>query len=343
MIDAIMKELDTRKDYLEGDMIETIYFGGGTPSIVPPTQLQKLLNHIQFEFIVSDTCEITLEANPDDIDSPMLQNWVDSGINRLSLGVQSFHDDDLFFMNRAHSGSDALQAMSVINNSNIERITADIIFGYSGLTEEKLLYNLAQIYQSRIHHISCYAMTVEPKTALHHQIKIGKVKATDDQLSSAQFSLIKSTLQTKGFDHYEISNYARQDEYAIHNTHYWKNKAYLGVGPSAHSYNGKTREWNVANNSQYLKLIHDGQTVSEVELLSKADQYNEYIMTGLRTKWGVSLDKIKTFGPQFLAHFHAESKSLLKDLKLFEKASSIYISNDQLILCDSITSKLFFV
>lgn len=341
VIDAILTELNVRQAYLENEEIETIYFGGGTPSMVPTHQLQKIINHIQAQFSIDSQCEITLEANPDDINPHVLQEWVDIGINRLSLGVQSFHDDDLFFMNRAHSGKEAFEAISSIVNSDIKRITADIIFGYDGLTEEKLLFNLKQIHQTRIHHLSCYAMTIEPKTALHHQIKTGQVQAMKDMESASQFNLIRSVLTNEAFDHYEISNYARDHEYAIHNTHYWKNRSYLGLGPSAHSYNGITREWNVANNIKYLKSIQNGESISEIETLSPTDKYNEYIMTGLRTKWGVSTEKIERLGSHFLNHFHEESQTLFEEGKLIQNGSSIQISEDHLILCDAISSTLF--
>lgn len=343
MIDAINHELQYRKLYLNHEHIDSIYFGGGTPSMVPSTLLQKILGQIFDLFLINEKCEITIEANPDDIDSNTIKEWVNLGINRLSLGVQSFHDDDLFFMNRAHSVREALDAMSIISNSAIQRITADIIFGFEGLTNEKLLYNLSQLYKSRINHISCYAMTVEPKTALHYQIKTGKVKAIDDHVSSSQFKLIKSVLESEEYDHYEISNYARKQEHAIHNTNYWKNKPYLGVGPSAHSFNGITREWNIANNNKYLALVKNGESISEVEILSNKDHYNEYIMTGLRTKWGIDIRKIEILGAGFLQNFRNESKSLLEDGTLVQRGSTFHINDDHLIFCDSISSKLFYL
>lgn len=343
MQSALLSEINSRQHYLNNTGIDSIYFGGGTPSMVPHSDIHEIVNEIQSLHQLAEGCEITLEANPDDITAQTLSAWQKAGINRISLGIQSFHDDDLHFMNRAHDGNNAHQALNLILESGIDNCTVDIIFGFEGLTQEKLIYNLDQIVSKNINHISCYALTIEPKTVLHHKIKSGEIKQLDDETSASHFELIKSTLESHGFDHYEISNYARQNKYAKHNTNYWKNKPYLGIGPSAHSYNGKIREWNIANNATYIKSISGQVPFSEAEELSVTDFYNEYLMTGLRTKWGVTIEKIKSFGPEYHAHFMTEIQ-LLQTEDLVYEADNVYrIKSEKLILCDSITSRLFFV
>ncbi len=343
MVKAILAELSLRQSYIGNQQIETIYFGGGTPSILSSQAIATIVELIYNIYSVSDNCEITFETNPDDITIGKVTDWHSLGINRLSLGIQSFHDDDLHFMNRAHSGSQANEALDIILNSAIERVTADIIFGYQGLTDQKLEYNLNQLTSKAVHHLSCYALTIEPKTALHHQVKTGLVNPLPEQTAVQQFNLIKSILHDCNYDHYEISNYARQGEYAVHNTNYWKHKSYLGIGPSAHSFNGITRQWNKAHNSQYIKALQAGKPIYEEETLSTRDHYNEYIMTGLRTKWGVSLEHIKSLGDRFATHFTKESFAYLESGQVVQDGDIWIISEEAQVVCDSISSQLFFV
>lgn len=343
MVKAMLEELTLRHSYLNSEPIESIYFGGGTPSMLSSHSIGSFLNTIDKTYKTADKCEITLEANPDDITIEKVSDWHSIGINRLSVGIQSFHEDDLHFMNRAHTATQAEDALSTIFNSAFERVTADIIFGYQGLTDQKLEFNLNKIVSQPINHLSCYALTVEPKTVLHHQIKTGQVKPLAEQSSARQFSLVKSFLNDKQYDHYEISNYARQGEYALHNTNYWKNKPYLGIGPSAHSYNGKTRQWNIANNSHYIKAIQSGASYCQEEILSPKDKYNEYVMTGLRTKWGVDLSQIESIGEQYLDHFQKEASGLISSGDLNVTGQTVTISEQAQVICDSISSHLFFV
>lgn len=343
MVKAMLSELTLRQAYLGDEEIESIYFGGGTPSLISGQSLKSFLSTIRKLYNTADHCEITLEANPDDITIGKVNDWHALGINRLSLGIQSFHEDDLYFMNRAHTAHQAEEALTIILKSPFKRITADIIFGYQGLTDQKLKYNLHKVVTQPIDHLSCYALTVEDKTALHHQIKTGQVKPLSDGIIAHQFDLVKSVLRDNQFDHYEISNYARADEYAVHNTNYWKNKPYLGIGPSAHSYNGTTRQWNVTHNNQYIKAIESNSPYSQEEHLSSTDIYNEYIMTGLRTKWGVDLKHIQSFGQRYIDHFRQESRSLLESGQLLKSGETIHLDENAQAVCDSISSQLFLV
>lgn len=343
MLRAILTELTLRQSYLDYQRIETIYFGGGTPSMLTSTSLGSILDQIHKTQTVHGNCEITLEANPDDISIEKLTDWQSLGINRLSLGIQSFHDDDLHFMNRAHTGSQATEALDIILNSGIDRLTADIIFGYQGLTTQKLNYNLNQLTTQSVHHLSCYGLTIEPKTALYHQVKTGLVNPLPEDKAAQQFNLVKLVLQDNGYDHYEISNYARHGEYAIHNTNYWKQKMYMGIGPSAHSFNGKSRQWNVSHNTQYINAIQSNSSFYEEEVLSLTDQYNEYIMTGLRTKWGVNLKHIKSIGDTYAEHFIKETQAFLTSGQLLQDGDIWTIREEDKVLCDAISSQLFFV
>lgn len=343
MVKAILAELSLRQSYIQNQGIETIYFGGGTPSLLSSKAIASILELIFKIYSVSENCEITFETNPDDVSIGKMTDWHSLGINRLSLGIQSFHDDDLHFMNRAHSGSQANDALDIILNSAIERLTTDIIFGYQGLTDQKLEYNLNQLTTKAVHHLSCYALTIEPKTALFHQVKSGQVNPLPEKTAAHQFNLIKSILKDNNYDHYEISNYARQGEYAVHNTNYWKHKSYLGIGPSAHSFNGKTRQWNKAHNSQYIKALQASNSLYEEEILSITDHYNEYIMTGLRTKWGVSLKHITSLGDTYSKHFKNEIQAYIKSGQLIQDGDIWTIREEDWVLCDTISSQLFFV
>ena len=298
LLQSLLLELDLRKHYLGTVVIDTIYLGGGTPSLLSGKELERILNAIHDTFSINDDAEITLEANPDDINLDILNKWTTLGINRLSLGIQSFQDTDLVYMNRAHSALEAQSSLELAMSKGFDDLTIDLIYGTPGLTDQDWQQNISKVTSMGVPHISAYCLTVEPKTALAHFIKTGKSAPVNDEQGSRQYNILMEELGHLGYEHYEISNFALPNRHSQHNSSYWKGVPYLGLGPAAHSYNGPSRQWNVSNNVKYIKLLKSGQTFFEQESLSKADQYNEYIMTGLRTMWGCSLDKVvQEFGP----------------------------------------------
>jgi oxygen-independent coproporphyrinogen-3 oxidase len=291
MVDAICKEVRLQKDYLSEE-IHTIYFGGGTPSLLPGQQLQSILQTIHTVFTVAAGAEISLEANPDDITEQALHNWKQAGINRLSIGVQSFFEEDLQWMNRAHNAQQALTGIELAQREGFSNITVDLIYGTPGLTDEKWKRNVDTALSLNVPHLSCYALTVEPQTALAKMIEKNKSENVDTDTQARQFSLLTQWLAAAGFEHYEISNFARPGYRSRHNSSYWQGRSYLGLGPSAHSFNGNSRQWNIANNALYLKSIQSGILPFETELLTETQRLNEYIMISLRTIEGISLEKI---------------------------------------------------
>jgi oxygen-independent coproporphyrinogen-3 oxidase len=342
MIQAIADELMLRKNEIS-ETVETIYFGGGTPSLLTIVEIQFLINTIQENFEVSELPEITLEANPDDLTEEKILELADSPINRLSIGIQSFFEDDLKFMNRSHTASESKNCISVANR-HFENITIDLIYGVPNMSIEKWKENLKITFDFGVNHISSYALTVEPKTALDLFIKSGKFPPLDEQLASDHFDILVEETKKNGFVHYEISNFGKPDFFSKHNTSYWQGKQYLGVGPSAHSFKGKERSWNVSNNAKYIKSIQDKILPREVEILSLNDQFNEYVMTGLRTIWGVSLDKVEQeYGEAYKIH-------LINGVEGYERMGLLEINNNIVIatqkgkfLVDGIASELFMV
>nr|WP_294902743.1 radical SAM family heme chaperone HemW [uncultured Lacibacter sp.] len=343
--EALLKEivLQSQNNYLNGQTIETIYFGGGTPSLLEINELQRILQQLQHHFTISPTAEITLEANPDDVHDEKLTGWLQLGINRLSIGIQSLFEEDLQWMNRAHTAEEAKQVISKARAAGFESFTVDLIYGTPGLTDEKWLYNINWVLQQNIHHISCYALTVEEKTPLDKLIRLHKKEDVDAEQQSRQFVLLMDRLQEAGFEHYEISNFAKPGYRSKHNSSYWKGTHYLGLGPSAHSFNGNSRQWNVANNQQYIQALKEERIPFELETLTQEQQLNEYIMTSLRLMEGCDLDYVTT-------HFgHALSQQLMAAAQAFTVKGLLIISNDHLVLtkagklfADSIASDLFF-
>ncbi len=344
----MLKEITLQKDFLKSEKVETIYFGGGTPSLLMIEDLLVLLKKIFTEFDVAETTEITLESNPDDITEEKLLQWKTIGINRLSIGVQSFFEEDLKWMNRAHS---ALQAKTSLQmaKKHFDNITIDLIYGLPDLTNEKWKHNVETALNLNIPHLSCYALTVEPKTPLDKMIKLNKSKDVNPDKQSEQFLLLMQWLQDAGYEHYEISNFAKNncttDKHSWrsqHNSAYWQGKKYLGLGPSAHSFNGYERQWNCANNSTYIASITDDKIPAEIELLTKTQQTNEYIMTSLRTIEGLKFENIE----------FSESLSkeiLIKKSERFINSGLMLFGNETLILtregkllADGIAADLFF-
>lgn len=298
LLEAIIKEIDIRKEKWKNIEFETIYFGGGTPSILNPGDIEKLLDKLYKEFNIHAT-EISLEGNPDDLKLEKLKAYKSFGINRLSVGVQSFHEADLKLLNRSHNAKQAVEALENISKAGFTNFNLDLIYGIPGLDDNKWVENIELALKFNAPHISAYALTVEDKTALKHLIKTGKLPAVSDTQSAEQFDILRKLLSGKGFEHYEISNFAKKGYHSRHNTLYWQNIPYLGLGPSAHSFKNNRRSWNIANNSLYMKKLSSGDFYDE-ELLSDKDIYNEKIMTGLRTSRGINLQNLSEFEKKFL-------------------------------------------
>lgn len=289
--EALLKEVSLQSAYLGKEPVRTIYFGGGTPSLMPDFFLKQMLSAIRANFQVDADPEITLEANPDDVQPGTVESWAALGINRLSIGVQSFFDADLEWMNRAHNAGMAEDAIGMAQQAGIRNISIDLIYGGPTLPDENWIANLEKAAQLEVPHLSCYALTVEPSTALDLMILKEKKEAVDPDRQARHFELLQSKAPEFGFEHYEISNLAKPGFRSKHNTAYWQGVPYLGIGPSAHSFNGKSRQWNVANNALYLTSIQNGTVPFEEEILTKANRLNEYIMTSLRTIEGLSLER----------------------------------------------------
>ena len=343
MVLALVKELEFRKDEFQNEVVETIYFGGGTPSILSIDDIRFLIDAVYQNYQVVEHPEITLEANPDDLDEETILQFANSLINRLSIGIQSFFEDDLQLMNRAHNSEEAKKCLAVATQ-HFDNISIDLIYGMPNMSNEKWLQNIETALSFNIPHISSYALTVEPKTALYKMIKSGTISTLDDDLAQQHFHFLIDKLQENGFVHYELSNFGKPNYFSKNNTAYWLGKKYIGIGPSAHSFNGKSRSWNVSNNSIYLKAIADNKVPSEIEILSKTDQYNEYIMTGLRTIWGVSLERIETeFGSSYLEYLHQQAEKFISDNLLEVENNILKTTKKGKFLSDGIASDLFLL
>lgn len=299
---ALCREVALQSRYLDGQdaVIETIYFGGGTPSLLAAADIDKLIGVVASHFQVRPDAEVTIEANPDDLDDRYVQTLRATPVNRFSIGIQSFFEEDLRWMNRAHSAVEAHAAIKRVQDAGFNMITADLIYGYPLLSDTKWHANIGHLVDAGIPHISAYGMTVEPRTALAAFIRKGKQSPMDEEQTAAQFNYLMDTLEAAGFIHYEIANFARPGNYARHNSNYWKGVPYIGIGPSAHSFDGCSRQWNVRNNAHYIKAIQSGSVPCETEQLSTVDRLNEYIMTALRTIWGLDLEVVeRLFGSHY--------------------------------------------
>jgi len=343
MVLALAKEIEMRKHEFLDELVETIYFGGGTPSVLTTAEINFLIEAVYQNFTVADNPEITLEANPDDLSDQKIQELSKSKINRLSIGIQSFFEADLQLMNRAHSADEAKRCLETATRY-FKNISLDLIYGIPGMDNEKWKQNVATALSFGIPHLSSYALTVEPKTALRKMIEVGKVAAPNDETASEHFQILVETLEANGFIHYELSNFGKEGYFSRNNSAYWLGKKYLGIGPSAHSYDGISRSWNVANNALYLKGIAAGTIPKETEILTAADRYNEYIMTGLRTIWGVSLDRIQTiFGDNYLEYLNKQSLKFIDDGLLVIENNILKTTKKGKFLTDGIASDLFWL
>ncbi|WP_230144415.1 MULTISPECIES: radical SAM family heme chaperone HemW [unclassified Pedobacter] len=343
MVDGICKEIKMKKDRITGQ-VGSIYFGGGTPSILSQVALQKIFDAINHTFSVDANAEITIETNPDDLTAQKLKELKQLPVNRFSVGIQSFYDEDLTWMNRAHQAQEAEDCIRRSQDAGFENLTLDLIYGYPLLTDQKWLSNIQKAIELEVPHISAYALTVEPRTALAHAIKNKKQTPVNDNQSAAQFVILMDKLIDAGFEHYEISNFAKPNHYAVHNTNYWKGVDYIGIGPSAHGFNGQNRYMNPANNALYMETLGHNKLPEIIEELSLNDRFNEYIMTSLRTMWGTDLQKINTdFGKDFLA----ETKHNLKNFEdkdwLMIDGDKICLSQNGKLFADHIASELFIV
>ncbi|MBT8232183.1 MAG: radical SAM family heme chaperone HemW [Bacteroidia bacterium] len=342
VIASIVKEIEIQRHYLNNDKIQTIYFGGGTPSVLNKAEIEGILSAIYKFHDVIDDVEITLEANPDDLTASKLKDLHQAGINRLSIGVQSFEDKDLDWMNRSHNVEQAYNSIKFAQDIGISNISIDLIFGCPTNSDEIWYKNLSQTNDLNVPHISCYGLTVEPNTALEKMIKLGKKEAPDEGRYADQFSSTVKVLNEFGYDHYEISNYAKDEKYSKHNTHYWLQKKYLGVGPAAHSFNGKERQWNVSHNSKYIAQIDNGQVPFEKELLKPKDIFNEYLLTGLRTKWGCHKSNLAFLGDDHKQQFLYTVDSLIHSGDIIENANHYVLSSQGKLMADNIIATLFY-
>ncbi len=367
MVLALAKEIQLRKKEFEDEVVETIYFGGGTPSVLQSADLKLLIDAVFNNYKVAENPEITLEANPDDLhldftrcdnedtlsvraesrtvleSRTIFEEYRSIGINRLSIGIQSFFEEDLKMMNRAHNSAEAKNCLQTATKY-FDNISLDLIYGIPGMSNEKWKQNIETALSFNIPHISSYALTVEPKTALNKLIQTGKIAEPKDEVASEHFMILVETLEANGFVHYELSNFGKPDYFSKNNSAYWLGKKYIGIGPSAHSYDGISRSWNIANNPLYLKAIQENKLPNEMEILSVADRYNEYVMTGLRTIWGVSLDRIQAeFGQEYLDYLLKQGQKFIDDELLFIKDNILKPTSKGKFLADGIASDLFYL
>ena len=358
VIRALLKEIAQEAHRLSGQPVDTVYFGGGTPSLLttgnfPKGELNLLLEAIHQNFTISTGAEITLEANPDDINEEKLEGWRHAGINRLSIGVQSFREADLTWMNRAHNAAEAERSIRLAQQSGFQNLTIDLIYGTPGLSDEAWLRNIDQALQLQVPHLSCYALTVEPKTALHHLVQTHKMPDTDPEQQSRQFQLLIDQMAAAGYEHYEISNFARPGWRSRHNSAYWQGQHYLGLGPGAHSYNGISRRWNISNNSVYSRWLLQNepgqptdpppQPLFEEEILTPQNRFNEYVMTALRTLEGIDLQHLRaTYGEEQTQNLlRAATRHNTTEPRVSITADHLLLTNAGKHFADGIAADLF--
>jgi oxygen-independent coproporphyrinogen-3 oxidase len=343
LVDALIQEIELQKSYIK-EPIETIYFGGGTPSLLNEAQLKAILAAIDTHFKVTTTIECTLEANPDDIDPIKLAAWKQLGINRLSIGIQSFQASALTWMNRAHTVEQSHAAIQMALDAGIHNLSIDLIYGTPALSDRALMEDLDWIQQYQINHVSCYALTVEDKTALKKLIENAQIEDVDPEKQARHFEIVSTRLMAMGMEHYEISNFANPGYRSQHNSNYWSGKNYLGLGPSAHSFNTISRQWNIANNALYIKSIENGLLNFEIEILTEANRYNEYMMTSLRRMEGFDLDIIAA---KFGKRYHQHSIAMIKEMdfkNIFNQKDNQYsLKEEAKFLADGIASDFFIL
>lgn len=341
MVDMICREIDLKKNRIAAE-VGSIYFGGGTPSVLSTPHFEQVFNTIYKNFSVAADAEITIEANPDDLHAGKLEQLKKLPVNRFSIGIQSFFEEDLIWMNRAHNALEAESCIKRSQDAGFDNLSIDLIYGYPLLTNTKWEQNIDMAIAFNTPHISAYSLTVEPKTALANAIKRGKDIPPTDEQSAEQFGMLRKELAIAGYEHYEISNFSKPGKYAVHNTNYWKGIPYLGIGPSAHGFDGDKRYLNIANNALYIKHLQDGTLPETIEGLSVYDRFNEYIMTSLRTMWGTSLDKIETeFGSTFLKQTIKNSNRFVRKAWLRQDNETLALTEEGKLFADYIASELF--
>ena len=341
-INAIIHELEIRKNYLNGEKLNTIYFGGGTPSLFHPQILNSIIEKAYKVFGVNENAEITVEANPDDINKQWLRDLRKTAVNRLSIGVQSFDDKDLHYLNRVHTVAKAEEAINMAQDHEFENLSIDLIYGSPVLDDDGWNENISKSIRLGVPHISAYALTVEPRTALDHFIRKGKIKPLDDAGAAGQFKMIMQGLEDAGFEHYEISNFCLPGRYSRHNTSYWFGEKYLGTGPSAHSFDGVSRQWNVSNLKSYISSVEKNEMDFQKETLTQTQKYNEYVMTSLRTMWGIDLEKVKIdFGEKLHGHLIEEVQPFLRNHQIQISHNKMTLTNEGKFFADRITAALF--
>lgn len=344
VLKAIRSELRMRKDELSGSTVSSVYFGGGTPSLIGEEELMGFFELLYTDFRIDTDAEITLEANPDDLDPNRLRELRRSPVNRLSIGVQSFRDEDLLMMNRAHSACQALRCIPDSADAGFENISIDLMFGLPGLSNEAWMYNVTTGLSMPVTHLSCYGLTIEPRTALHAFILKGRYAAPDEATAAWQYRWLLDEAERSGLPWYEISNFSRPGYASRHNTSYWQGKPYLGAGPSAHSYDGKTRSWNISNNARYVRAVTDGMRSAETESLGVKERFNEAVLTSLRVRTGLSLTDIRNnFGMQYVQQLDKAAEPFIESGWLSLDGDRLALTTDGLLFADRITSSLFIV
>ena len=344
LVSGMIIELDQRKSYLKTKKIDSIYFGGGTPSIIDVKHIINIIEKIYSLFDVKKTAEITMEFNPDDIKKEKLNKLREAGINRLSIGIQSFNNEDLIFMNRSHNAKEAISSIKLAKECGFNNMSIDLIYGVQNQTDKTWKKNLNQMFELEIDHFSAYALTVEPDTKLNYLIKKKRVQPTSELKAENHFKILQEESLKMGYEQYEISNFCRKNKFAQHNTSYWKDKAYLGIGPSAHSYNGKSRRWNISNNLKYITLINNSEKYFDEEKLSPTQKYNEYTLTSLRTIWGVSLDYLENnFDQHIVSHFKKNARKWIDNKNIILEKNNVRLTNKGMLFADTISSDLFII
>jgi oxygen-independent coproporphyrinogen III oxidase len=340
-IDALLSEATIRKEYLGNEIVSTIYIGGGTPSVLLTEEIKSILSNIRKLYKVDENCEITIELNPDDIDNDYLQGLKDSAVNRISLGIQSWRDSDLKLMNRRHNAAQAAAALEQTLNAGFENVTIDLIYGIPGMTTADWSSILDISFSYNIKHLSAYHLTFEPGTVFSKMKEKGILSEIDDDESSAQFHLLIDKALAAGFVHYEISNFGKPGYFSVHNSNYWKQVNYLGLGPSAHSFNGYSRQWNIRDVKKYVKAVNSGALLFEREELDKKTRFNEYIMTSLRTMWGIDLDYVeRTFDKEGYDYVVNLSGKLINYGLMKQENKTLVLTNQGKMISDNIISEL---
>ncbi len=347
LLKALLKEIESQRDYfsvlqIPKSRVQTIYLGGGTPSLLTGEEIKNLLDQIRKYFFVDDDAEITLEANPDDLTKEKLKSLHEVGVNRLSIGIQSFIDDDLKWMNRAHTSKQAMESVKQSQDAGFNNITIDLIYGIPALTDEQWKKNIRTAFELNVQHLSCYALTVEPRTKLAHLVALNQQPNVDESKQATHFEILMDMAEENRFEQYEISNFARDQKYSRHNSSYWRGEKYLGIGPSAHSYNGETRQWNIRNNNEYIRSSIVEKIPFEREVLTPENKFNEYVMTSLRTMWGCNLETIrKDFGSERVENFFRQAMQYVNEGLILQQKQNFIFTRKGKFFADRIASELF--